>query len=67
MLRGDIRNEEIIAAALAEKQARTEAQEKVTSAPHARIKPMKSAESVQIVKVRPIERPAVVGRRKQRA
>ena len=67
MFRGDNRNEEIIAAALAEKRARLEAKENVALAPHALGEKIKSEGVTRIAKVPLPVRLAFAQRRRETA
>jgi lipopolysaccharide/colanic/teichoic acid biosynthesis glycosyltransferase len=67
MFRGDSRNEEIIAAALAEKRARLEAKENVALAPHAPSEKHKTEGVIRITKGRPTEQLALPRRRRETA
>jgi len=68
MFRGDIRNEEVIAAALAEKRRRTEPEKEVAHAPKdAIVRATKTREFILPPKLDLIERPIFVGKRRKRA
>jgi lipopolysaccharide/colanic/teichoic acid biosynthesis glycosyltransferase len=68
MFRGDVRNEQVIAAALAEKRGRAEARREVALAPkNAPVSATKTKEFMRVAKMSLTERPIAVGIRKKRA
>jgi lipopolysaccharide/colanic/teichoic acid biosynthesis glycosyltransferase len=68
MFRGDVRNEQVIAAALAEKRGRAEARREVALAPKdAPVSATKTKEFMRVAKMDLTERPIAVGIRKKRA